>query len=99
MLNIIDMSMSTYIDDSNLSLINNNMTNRLDSLLEIVLLKSIDICLETNGSFDVTIAPLVQAYGFGPETNSRYNSTICIKYFSFIYLLALQKFSMCMYRH
>jgi len=73
MLNIIDMSMSSYIEDSNLSLINDNVTTRLDSLLEIVLLKSIDVCIQTEGSFDVTIAPLVQAYGFGPKNDSVYN--------------------------
>ena len=72
MLNIIDMSMSSYIEDSNLSLINDNITTKLDSLLEIVILKSIDVCVQTEGSFDITIAPLVQAYGFGPKNDSVY---------------------------
>ena len=67
LLNVIDKSMSSYIDSSNLSLINNNETVEIDELLKQVLNKSLDLCAQTDGSFDVTVAPLVSAYGFGPE--------------------------------
>ena len=65
--NIIDLSMSSYIEDSNISLINNNITNKVDTLLLYVLKKSKIICSKTDGSFDVTVAPLVNSYGFGPQ--------------------------------
>tara|TARA_B100001250_G_scaffold406935_1_gene426815 strand:+ start:733 stop:1719 length:987 start_codon:yes stop_codon:yes gene_type:complete len=65
LLSIIDYSMSSYIESSNLSLINNNQTVQIDSLLQKVLNRSLDLCFQTEGAFDVTVAPLVNAYGFG----------------------------------
>ena len=67
LLDIIDYSMSSYIDSSNISQINNNSTNKLDTLLKKVLERSIIICENTDGSFDVTIAPLVNSFGFGAQ--------------------------------
>lgn len=69
LLNIIDQSMSSYIDSSNLSLINNNENIKIDYLLKKVLNRSLELCFQTNGSFDVTVAPLVNAYGFGAKKN------------------------------
>ena len=65
LLSIIDYSMSSYIDFSNLSLINNNQTVQIDSLLQKVLDRSLDLCFQTDGAFDITVAPVVNAYGFG----------------------------------
>ena len=65
LLNIIDQSMSSYIDSSNLSLINNNKTVKIDDLLKKVLNRSLELCFQTDGSFDITVAPLVNTYGFG----------------------------------
>tara|TARA_B100001029_G_C15046061_1_gene447213 strand:+ start:434 stop:1420 length:987 start_codon:yes stop_codon:yes gene_type:complete len=72
LLSIIDYSMSSYIDTSNLSLINDNQTVQIDSLLQKVLDRSLDLCFQTGGAFDVTIAPLVNAFGFGFD-NSQQN--------------------------
>ena len=63
----IDLSMSSYIDTSILSLINQGYNIVLDSLITKVLQRSIEICYETDGMFDVTVAPLVEYWGFGPN--------------------------------
>ena len=67
LLSIIDMSMSTYVEESIISLLNNGHDVLLDSLIEKVIKKAIEICHETNGMFDVTVAPLVEYWGFGPN--------------------------------
>jgi len=71
LLSNVDYSMSSYIDSSLISLINKNHTVALDSLITRVLIRSIEICHETNGMFDVTVAPMVSYWGFGP--NKTYN--------------------------
>ena len=63
----IDLSMSSYVDSSLISLINQGNSIYLDTLLKQVLNRSIEICHETNGMFDVTVAPLVHYWGFGPN--------------------------------
>ena len=64
LLSNVDYSMSSYIDSSLISLINQNHKVLLDSLITKVLIKSIEICYETNGMFDVTVAPIVSSWGF-----------------------------------
>ena len=61
----IDLSMSSYVANSKISLINQGKTIVLDSLIAQVLKRSIEICRETDGMFDVTVAPLVNYWGFG----------------------------------
>ena len=67
LLRILDMSMSTYINNSTISKINNNLDVELDSLIYYVLNKSIEFCDKTNGMFDVTVFPIVEDWGFGPK--------------------------------
>ena len=67
LLHNIDLSMSTYINNSTISLLNQGEDIVLDSLIYQVLDRSIQICNETGGVFDVTIAPFVQYWGFGPN--------------------------------
>ena len=67
LLNNIDRSMSSYVDSSIISLINQGNNIVPDSLLIQVLQRSIEICHETGGMFDVTVAPLVDYWGFGPD--------------------------------
>jgi len=66
----LDLSLSAYIDSSSISRINNNTTNKVDDFLKKVINRSLKICNQTNGAFDITIAPIVNAYGFGPKKNS-----------------------------
>tara|TARA_B110000263_G_scaffold217265_1_gene203226 strand:- start:682 stop:1692 length:1011 start_codon:yes stop_codon:yes gene_type:complete len=71
-LTAINQSMSTYISNSEISLINNNTTpNQLFSLsddFKYVLEKSLEYYILTEGAFDVTIRPLLKLWGFKGET-------------------------------
>ena len=66
----IDMALSTYNDSSNITRVNNNSTTYVNTLLSDVISRSIEICNETEGAFDITVAPLVNSYGFGPKSTN-----------------------------
>lgn len=60
------MSLSTYRPSSIISSVNANDTSVvLDKYFLDVFNKSIEVSTRTNGAFDVTVAPLINAYGFG----------------------------------
>ncbi|MDA3822780.1 MAG: FAD:protein FMN transferase [Bacteroidales bacterium] len=61
-----DQSLSTYIDTSNISLINRNLTDQADEYLELVFDESKRINEISGGAFDITVGPLIDAWGFGP---------------------------------
>ena len=66
LLNDFENSASIYRKNSLISKINNNDTNIiLDKTLNDIINKSIQISKETNGAFDITVSPLVNAWGFG----------------------------------
>jgi len=71
LLNRIDRAqMSTYVPDSELSLINaSSVGEDIPLSLEMaqVLELALDITQLTDGAFDVTVGPLVNRWGFGPE--------------------------------
>ncbi|MCP4522450.1 MAG: FAD:protein FMN transferase [Cytophagales bacterium] len=61
-----NQSLSTYIDSSEISLFNTNDTTFVKSpYFEAVLARSREIFKATDGAFDPTIMPLVNAWGFG----------------------------------
>lgn len=61
-----DMSLSTYKTESVISLVNNNdSTVVLDHYFTTVFKKGREISSKTQGAFDMTVAPLVNAWGFG----------------------------------
>lgn len=63
----INQLMSTYIDDSELSIFNQNQTVECQKLSKetlFVIKNAIDISHKTNGKFDVTLAPLIAMWGF-----------------------------------
>ena len=60
-----DTSLSTYNPQSVISKINRNESDKTDYYLQVVLNKSKEIYNITNGAFDITVAPLVNAWGFG----------------------------------
>lgn len=62
-----DMSLSLYQDSSILSRINRNEEAVPDSFFIEAFKKSVDIYELTDGAFDITVGPLVQAWGFGPD--------------------------------
>ncbi|MCR4922210.1 MAG: FAD:protein FMN transferase [Bacteroidaceae bacterium] len=64
-LNAVDASLSMFNPQSCISRINQGETIDADSLLQIVFLQALSISRATDGAFDPTIAPLVNAWGFG----------------------------------
>ncbi len=66
----VNMAMSSYLPESELSRINAaDSTDRLtvSASLLYVLQAALEISRSTQGAFDVTIGPLVNLWGFGPE--------------------------------
>ncbi len=70
-----NQSMSTYIDDSEISRFNRADDFRYTSpYFYPVLELSREVFAITSGAFDPTIAPLVNAWGFGPKKNRSMDS-------------------------
>jgi thiamine biosynthesis lipoprotein len=75
-LNTLDDLMTTYRDDSELMQLNRALVNTwidVSTCLFEVLSLSQDVSLLSKGAFDITVAPLVNLWGFGP-TDSRLDS-------------------------
>lgn len=61
----IDASLSMFNPQSTLSLINRGETDTLDTYLQTILPMAQSVSEATGGAFDITTAPLVNAWGFG----------------------------------
>jgi len=62
-----DLSVSTYIPNSIISRINSNEKNVIvDNYFKACFKKAKEVWKNTNGAFDPTVYPLVNAWGFGP---------------------------------
>lgn len=62
----VNASLSTYIPSSTISQINQSASGALmDGMMRINFLKSAEVWLKTDGAFDPTVGPLVNAWGFG----------------------------------
>lgn len=71
-LNEIDMSLSMYNKNSTLSKLNDSIYTydlSKDSCALYLIKSSIEISGITNGAFDITVAPLVNIWGFGYQKN------------------------------
>lgn len=72
-----DLSLSSYIPASIISRINDNDTTvRTDDWFEQVFRASAEIHRVSGGLFDITVAPIVNAWGFGPEKAMDVDSAI-----------------------
>jgi thiamine biosynthesis lipoprotein len=70
-----DMSLSSYVDSSIISRINNNDPRVVpDSMFIAVFKKSKEVYETTNGMFDITVGPLVKTWGFLKDTTIRHDS-------------------------
>ena len=67
-----DMSLSVYKDSSIISRINRNEDAVPDSFFVDVYNKSVLISQMTGGAFDITVGPLVRAWGFGPDDHKNF---------------------------
>ncbi|HDP75163.1 MAG TPA: FAD:protein FMN transferase [Bacteroidales bacterium] len=63
----IDHSMSFYNNSSLISRINSNISDSVDYLLKEVIVSSFDIYDRTEGAFDITVGPVLNAIGFGKD--------------------------------
>lgn len=66
----VNREMSTYIDDSELMRFNRGPVGQavpVSAHLADVLARSLDIYRRSGGAFDVTVGPLVNLWGFGPQ--------------------------------
>lgn len=72
-----DRSLSNYNDSSVISRVNNNDTTViLDDLFLNFFDKSKEIYAKTNGAFDFTVAPVVNAWGFGFSDTAKVDSVL-----------------------
>lgn len=65
-----NQSLSTYIEDSELSLLNEvpaQQTRTMSERLSVALTAALELWRDTDGAFDVTVGPLVNIWGFGPD--------------------------------
>lgn len=72
-LDLVDAKMSTYREDSELSRFNRFTGSEPFPMSEETLevfRRAMAISEETEGAFDITVGPLVNAWGFGPESAS-----------------------------
>lgn len=61
----VDNSLSPFNKQSIISAINNNVDTQIDDMFTHVFSLAQDVSLKTEGAFDITVAPLVNAWGFG----------------------------------
>lgn len=79
-LKVIDESMSLYKENSTINKFNRSASGlTIDPHFAKVVEKSIQINQETKGLFDVTVAPLVQLWGFGPKKIDVFPDSAAIK--------------------
>ncbi len=70
-----DMSLSLYEDSSVLCRLNRNETDIPDDLFTEVFKRSKELSALTGGAFDVTVGPLVKAWGFGPDARKNFSES------------------------
>jgi thiamine biosynthesis lipoprotein len=68
-----NMSLSLYEDSSVLCRVNRNETDIPDDLFTEVFKRSKEISALTGGAFDITVGPLVKAWGFGPDAHKNFS--------------------------
>ena len=69
----VDNSLSPFNEHSVITAINQNQDVKPDEMFLTVFNKAMEISRETGGAFDITVAPLVNAWGFGFKNGSQPN--------------------------
>ena len=67
----VDNSLSPFNKSSVITAINNNTSTKADKYLTEVFTLAQTVNKETDGAFDITVAPLVNAWGFGFRSGTR----------------------------
>jgi len=72
-----DLSLSVYNEKSIISRFNRNDSLAVaDEKFKAVFEKSFEVYNNTGGAFDITVAPVVNALGFGPDNSVSFDSTL-----------------------
>ena len=80
-----DSSLSLYQPNSIISRVNKNDTSVIiDELFSTVFEKAAVINKATEGAFDITVGPIVNAWGFGPEESMRIDKSIIDSLLEFV---------------
>lgn len=67
----VDYSLSPFNKESVITAINNNKDVKPDKMFMDVFQLAMDVSRETDGAFDITVAPLVNAWGFGFKSGEK----------------------------
>ncbi|MCH5312031.1 MAG: FAD:protein FMN transferase [Prevotella sp.] len=67
-LQMVDDALSPYNSNSTITAVNDNQPVKLDELFLEIFTKSMQVSADTDGAFDITVAPLVNQWGFGFKT-------------------------------
>ncbi len=86
-----DLSLSLYKDSSLISRINRNEDVIIDSYFEEAFKISQKVYEMTSGAFDITVGPLVKAWGFGPAETKNFTES---KRDSLLQLVGMDKVSL-----
>ena len=70
----VDASLSPFNKESVITAVNENKDVQLDDMFKEVFNLAMDISKDTDGAFDITVAPLVNAWGFGFKNGSQPSS-------------------------
>lgn len=70
-----DMSLSLYKDSSVICRLNRNENVVPDTFFTEVFAKSVEVSKMTDGAFDITVGPLVKAWGFGPDSHKNFSES------------------------
>jgi Membrane-associated lipoprotein involved in thiamine biosynthesis len=62
-----DLSMNPFNPNSIISKVNRNEDVEIDEWFTVVFNKAMEVSAISGGAFDVTVAPLINLWGFGPE--------------------------------
>ena len=71
----VDRSLSPFNKKSVITAINNNTDTKVDPQFAQVFTLAQEISQKTDGAFDITVAPLVNAWGFGFKKGTKVDST------------------------
>ncbi len=66
----VELSVSPFNKASLITSINENKTDSLDEALKTIYLKSVEINKESDGAFDPTLSPIINAWGFGYKSGT-----------------------------
>jgi FAD:protein FMN transferase len=87
-------SLSNYDSESLISQINNNETNKSDEYFKQMFEAAYEVYQKTNGAFDISLAPVVNAWGFGWEKHDDLSEIDTAKIIQLLDYVGMDKISL-----